>query len=435
LKNLKTQFSQNFTRINWKNPIFIISASMSIYIIISFFIYGSFHTTYGGDYLAYWSVGKIADQKGYSEIYDLNNLRSVQTQEFESLGVLERADASSPPIICVPYFSFFVLPFQILSKFELIYGFWLWTIFNLIILIGYLVFFLRKILPEGGAIEKGLKLLIPILISYPVLSNIFNGQVNVLLLVCAGECIRNAVRKKPILSGLWLGGVLIKPQLLILIIPIILIMRNWKVLTGFIASSGIILLTSFILSGFYGTKALINLWLGYSTGFATVNPEAMINWRMIGFNLNLLLNTSLGWIITSLGMVLTILALYFLIKQNPLLGSPSWVIMMLVVFSTTLAITWHAHNHMAMVLIPFLFYALLYKLLSEKILFLWATATQVVWFGMVTVGGFADYFGMVTVDALRVYTVMAVAISGFVLNLVILFSTIQFINNCYLKQY
>jgi len=339
MKNMKTKLSLKKKHINWRIAILFVVTCFALLLLIVLVVNGRLLSKYGTDYFAYWSVGKIADQKGYSEIYDLNNLRSVQTQELESLGILSKTDDSPYPVLPVAYFSFFILPFQILSKIDMVYGYWLWTILNLIILIGYLVFFMRRILPEGGTIENGLKLLIPILISYPVFHNFFFGQVNVLLLVCAGEFIRDAVRKKPILSGLWLGGLLVKPPVLILIIPIILIMRNWKVLMGFVASSGIILLTSFVLSGSAGIKAMINIWRRYSVGFATSSPQVMINWRMVGFNLNYLLNTSLGWVITGFGMLLTILALYFLIKQIPPFGSPSWVITMLGIFSATLAIT------------------------------------------------------------------------------------------------
>jgi len=409
---MKTKNSLHIKNFNWKDPILIIAIFLNLILIMIKFN-GSFYSTYGADFLAYWSVGKIADQKGYSEIYDLNNLRSVQTQELRSLGILERTDDSSTPILPVAYFSFFVLPFQILSKFDLVRSFWLWTILNLIILIWYLVYFMRKLFAENAEVINGLKLLIVIMISYPVFVNFIIGQVEVILVICAGEFIRNAISKKTLLSGLWLGGLLVKPQLLILIIPIILILRNWKVLLGFIGSSGIILMTSLILSGLSGNKELINLWIGYSGGIVTSHPEAMINWRMVGLNLNNLLNTSLGWGITGLGMILTILALYILIKKIQPLGSSSWIIAMLGVFSATLAITWHSHQHMAMVLIPFLVYASLNKLLPEKILLLWAIVTPVVMFGMAMIGPFTEYLDMV------------IAFSGFTLNLLILFSTID----------
>ena len=313
----KALFS-NFTIDNWKNLVLVALICFYFIFFTGAFAYG----TLGDDYFAFWSVGKIADEIGYSEIYDLSILRSVQTQGRYDLGLIETIDVSSILLNPVPYFSFFVLPFQLLSRVGLVDGYWIWTILNLIILIGYLVFFLRRTNPESGTTISGLNYLILVLISFPVFSNITNGQVGVFLLVCAGEFIRYAVSKKPVLSGLWLGGLLLKPQLLILIIPIILIMRNWKVLFGFIVSSGIILTTSLFLSGFAGMKALINLWTNYSVGMALIFPEVMINWRMVGLNLNNLLNTSLGWVVTGLGMVLTTLAVYFLVKQRPSFGSP-----------------------------------------------------------------------------------------------------------------
>jgi hypothetical protein len=158
----------------------------------------------------------------------------------------------------------------------------------------------------------------------------------------------------------------------------------------------------------------------------------MINWRMVGVNVNALLNTSLGWVITGLGMVLTFLAVYFLVKQRPPFGSPQWVMAMLGVFSATLAITWHSHYHMAMVLIPFLVYASLYKLLPEKIIFLWGVVTPVVLFGMLII----DMFVLVIAkNHTTNYDQLVIAFSGFILNLVILISAMQFNNKRNLRQY
>jgi hypothetical protein len=271
-----------------------------------------------------------------------------------------------------------------------------------------------------------LYLLVLMLVSYPVFKNLCSGQVNVFLLIFAGEFLRNAVSKKPVLSGIWLGGLLFKPQLLILIIPIILFMRNWKVLIGFIVSSGMILLTSLLLSGFAGMKALTNLWTNYSVGMTSNFLEGMINWRMVGLSLNNLLNSSLGWVIAGLGMVITILAVFFLIKRNPNYGSPKWVLTMLGVFSATLAITWHSHYYMAMVLIPFLIYASINKMLPEKIIFLWGIVTPVVLFGMLIVDLLVLLIAKINVAN---YVQMVIAFSGFILNLAIIISVTQLTND------
>ena len=419
----------NFKFENWKNLILIALFCFYFFVFFgSYFVFGGIQE----DYLAFWSAGKIADEKGYSQIYDLNNIKSVQTKELQALGLITNANDSSIPLFPVPYFSFFVVPFQLLSRVDLVDGYWIWTILNLVILIGYLVFFLRRTNPGSDNKISGLKLLILMLISWPVFFNMVCGQIEVFLLVCAGEFIRYAIGKKPVPSGLWLGGLLLKPQLLILIIPIILIMRNWKVVMGFILSSGIILLTSLLLSGFAGMKALINLWIKFSDSVATAAPGIMINWRMVGVNFNALMNTSLGWGITGLGMVLTLLAVYFLVKQRPPFGSPQWVMAMLGVFSATLAITWHSHYHMAMVLIPFLIYASLYKLLPEKIIFLWGIVTPVALFGMLII----DLLVLVLTKINTTnYNGMVIAFSGFILNLVIFISTMRFANNRNLKQF
>ena len=169
-------------------------------------------------------------------------------------------------------------------------------------------------------------------------------------------------------------------------------------------------------------KALINLWVKFSDRVASATPEIMINWRMVGVNVNALMNTSLGWVITGLGMLLTIVAVYFLIKHNPPYGSTQWVMTMLGVFSATLAITWHSHSHMAMVLIPFLIYTSLYKLLPRKILYLWVIVTPVAWFGTVLIIPFVMFFAKVYSQSCQW---MVAAYSGFILNLIILILTIK----------
>ncbi len=261
------------------------------------------------------------------------------------------------------------------------------------------------------------------LFSWPVLINILEGQVTVFLLVCAGEFIRSSVAKKPLLAGIWLGGLLLKPQLLILIIPILVIKRDWKLLGGFCLASGIISMISFSLSGFSGFNGLLNLWLKQSGGMLLSNPRAMMNWRMIGENINAFMNTSFGWVVTVLGMVLTILAVYVLIRRKPSFGSPEWVMTMLGILSTTLAITWHSHAHMAMILIPFLMYASINKSLPGKVIFLWGITSQVTYIGISIINLLAIFIMKIDIPD---YTSIIIAFSAFIINLMILISTLKY---------
>lgn len=402
----------------WRNLLYFVIICFYCVVFFASLLYGSL----GGDYLQYWIAGKIADVKGYSEVYNLSELRSVQGQILVESGDIEKENDTSFAPLPLGYFSVFIIPFQFLSRFSIENGYILWTILNLGLLIGYLVFFLRKTIPGNETKIPDLKLLLPFLISYAVFFNITCGQVEVFVLICAGEFVRQAGNNKPILSGLWLGGLLLKPPLLILIIPIFIIMRYWKVLLGFFASSGMILGTSLLLSGLDGMRELINIWTKVTGVTAPTAPEIMINWRMVGVNLNNLLNTSLGWIITGLGMVLTIMAVFYLIRHIPPYGSPFWVMTILGVFTATLAITWHSHYHMAMVLIPFLVYALVNKLLPEKIILLWGITAPIVFLGTLIIEVF--FFGLLRINPIYVHMI-AIAFTGLISNILLLITILH----------
>ena len=158
---------------NWKAILLFTIACFYVGLIVIWERDSGSPIKYGGDYLAFWSAGKIADEKGYSEIYNLENLKSVQTQALNNLGF------SQESILPAPYFSVFLIPFQLLSRVELQYSYWIWTLINLLVLIGYMVFFFRKISPGRGVTLFGLSLLTLLLLSFPVFDNLANGQLNI----------------------------------------------------------------------------------------------------------------------------------------------------------------------------------------------------------------------------------------------------------------
>lgn len=417
---MKTQSTRPFSGFksdNWRNLLYF--GIVVFYVIV--FLSSFFHGFEVYDYLQYWIAGKIADEKGYSEVYSLYELRSVQQQFIDESGDTEKENIASILPLPLGYFSVFIIPFQFLSRISVERGYIIWTILNLALLISYLIFFLRKTTPGDKNDALNLKLLIPFLISYAAFNNITNGQVEVFVLICAGEFIRHTANKKSILSGFWLGGLLIKPPLLILIIPIFMIMRYWKVLLGFFVSSGIILGTSLLLSGQNGMRALINIWTKVTGAGASTHPEFMVNWRMVGVNLDQIFNASFGWMIVSLGIILTLIALLHLVWRIPPYGSPSWVMTILGVFTATLAITWHSHYHMTIVMIPFLLYVFVHKLLPEKYILSWCYVTPLVYLSLLL---FNIFFALIKIN-LGIINLNILGFTGMILNMVILFSVLQ----------
>ena len=209
----------------WQNLILI--AILFYYLFQFGFAIGKngFLVWYGADHLAFYSAGKIADETGFANIYDLEKLESIQAEELNKRGLLEIIGGSKFDPTPVPVLSFFIIPFQLLSRVELELSYWIWTAANLALLAGYLLFFLNKVRPKLPAAGSDRKLVFIMLLSFPAIETLIWGQVEVFLLICTGEFIRSALNRKPFLSGLWLGGLLLKPQILILIVPVLLILR------------------------------------------------------------------------------------------------------------------------------------------------------------------------------------------------------------------
>ncbi|MEN6570986.1 MAG: glycosyltransferase family 87 protein [Anaerolineaceae bacterium] len=405
---------------SWKWQNVILLALMTFYLTnFGFRVATEKFPFYAQDFFAYWSVGKIADVTGYSKVYDLNLVRSVETDEMIKLGLLESKDDPNFSPIPASYLSIFIIPFQFLSRIEIQTSATIWLIINFLMMIAYLFFFHRDPRFRGEFKTGGYSLLLVVLFSYPVFDNFLEGQINVFLMICVGEFIRNAVKGRPFISGLWLAGLLLKPPLLILLLPILLIMRYWKVVFGFMVSSLFVLTTSWVLSGTRGMIAFTTMMLKIGSGGAASSPQYMINWRMVGVNLNAWTHSNIGWIVMVLGMLATLGILIYIMKNRPVLGSIAWVMAIMGAFSATLAFTWHVHNHTAMIMIPLLIYAILKKALPVTTIWSWVLVPTGAWLAAVVIIIVISKFTLINVEWLLGFSI---AMSGFLANQILFLS-------------
>jgi len=74
------KLSISFKFLNWKSLILLMIAVFYLVQLGIYFGNGRFPITYGEDFFAFWSIGKIADTSGYSQIYDLNLLEETTTK-------------------------------------------------------------------------------------------------------------------------------------------------------------------------------------------------------------------------------------------------------------------------------------------------------------------------------------------------------------------
>lgn len=346
-KNLNVQ--------NWQN--LALFALLGFYfgkIILELYANNLFNTI-GSDYLAFWTVGHIANTHGYAYIYDLSLLARIQ-KPFHEIVVTDNVYVPIP----APFLSFFIVPFQLLAILNAKTGYAVWSILNLIGLIFYLRLFIRDL--TSGQIQPRLMALL--VISYPVFLNLFWGQINVWLAICVGEFMRASMKGKPFVSGLCLAGLLIKPQSLVLILPVLLLQRSWKKLAGFTTGTIVVLVISLGLAGLQGMHALLDLWLKYASAIPTSAPETMVNWRMVGIHLSSIMPPTIAWVVASMGLIATIIIAVFLLWQEKIIdSSPKFPIAFLGILAATLAATWDSHMNIMLIILP----PLLYLVIQNKI--------------------------------------------------------------------
>ena len=335
----------------------LLMAAIVSYHVVQFFFAlwsGKLFNTLGGDYLSFWSSGHISNTRGYISIYDLDSQASIQGQY---------APIETTGVVPTPLFPIFILPFQIMALVPPGAGFLIWSVLNIV---GLFLYLKKRLLSNLPMSYLWLSML-----AMPFFLNIYYGQVEVWLMIFVSEFLIAWSQGKLFQSGVWLGLALLNPQTLILIIPYLIMKRYWKILAGFITTFLFILLSTLILIGIKGLIEIMKLWLGYSAGLPSNAPEVMMNWRMLGLHISKNVLPVAGASVIVLGSAITLLLCVPLFRTKMQQNSSVPVISLFGIFAATLALTWHSHQHMSMILIPFFFKLLQENLLSRRLYKAW----------------------------------------------------------------
>ncbi len=334
---------------------YVIKIAMEIYFQNVYMIFGS-------DFLSFWSAGWLANLRGYWAAYDLHQLAEIQY-----LYVPKPEDASHYqfyPVITF-FLPVFLLPFQALAILPLDLAFIIWSLINFIGYLGYLIFFIRSF-----SLKLHWRQIVLCCLFYPFFRSNFFGQIGLILVIATGEFFRAFVHSRPYRAGFWLGLLMIKPQILILLPLILLIQRQWKIVFGFIITVALLGIISLSMITLGGIQSLLELSDELANGYPTVVPAGMLNWRMIGENLEAIGLPSLGWMVTWLGILLTLffIASQFLRRTITVNNSPA---AFLALFAATGLVSWHYHIHSAIVLIPFLLFLSAKDIIPDSWLIRW----------------------------------------------------------------
>lgn len=323
----------------------------------------------GADFRAFYASAQIATQRGFAQVYDLAVQDEFQRPLYDLCYSGPARVAYAP--VPMPYLPAFILLFLPMAPLPYWTAYAIWITLNLALIVLYMLRLKRAL-----GTDRGTDILAQLLICLPIFSNMFMGQVNGWLLICLGEFLLAAVKGKDLRAGLWLTGLLVKPQTLVLLLPGLLLSRRFKTLGGFAAGGALIGTVSIILAGGYGLGDLAILILRYVHGLPTNAPEAMMNWRAVAFNLSGLLPGHIAWAV-SMGGLITTAGVALSLWVHPSLLPEKLPLILLGTYAATCAATWHSHVHMILPLIPLIYYLYAREEISWKIVYLWLLAPPI----------------------------------------------------------
>ncbi|MCL4465984.1 MAG: DUF2029 domain-containing protein [Chloroflexi bacterium] len=305
----------------------------------------------GSDFRAVWAAAEVGRDNGFARIYDLSLLADHERQLFSMYP--DNGPGMAFAVVPMPYLPVFVLPFLPLLPLGPTLGFAVWTVANLVLITLYFVRLTWAFRSAGPR-----RLVLPLLVlAWPVYLTLFFGQVNLLPLVGVGEFVLSLRRRRPWLAGLWLALLLIKPQLLIVLLPGLLLARQRNALLGFAVAAVAVGGGSIYMLGLDGVRDLASLVSGYVAGMPTNTPQHMMNWRSLWLNIGGSLQPEMEWAVVGVGMLLCAGAALWLWWHGDLAGDKRLSAMLLATLAATDTVAWDSHMHMALATVPALLFA------------------------------------------------------------------------------
>jgi len=250
--------------------------------------------------------------------------------------------------VYVPYLPVFGLLFLPLPWLPFTASYLVWSGLGMVALALYLRHFCQVL-----KVQLQPLLLAQWMLSLPVLANLALGQVNVFLVICLGEWFLAYQSGRYWRSGVWLAGLLIKPQTLILLLPILVISRNWSLVAGFSLGVGLVTGISLLLAGWDGVATSIRLAGGFAGPLIQTGPT-MMNFRALALNLEPILPDAIAWGLAVVGMVGTAWFVFHIWRVKSNQGKHALLKLVLLTCCGTFTITWHSHFYLWMSGMPML---------------------------------------------------------------------------------
>ncbi len=221
------------------------------------------HPNFPGDFCAFYAGARIYLQDP-SGVYDLTLQRATEQE------LIGRDDI---PFNHPPYELLLWLP---LARLSFHAAFWVWRLASLVLLAVASKLLATALCPRLSAPAIFLRALA----FFPVPYCLWMGQDSVLLLAILAACAWLLARRMEWMAGAALGLGLFKPQLILPIAAVYLLLRRWRMLRGFLCSAFAVLAVNIFMVGFAGMRQMMTILLqGQTAPHMAIHPSMMPNLR------------------------------------------------------------------------------------------------------------------------------------------------------------
>lgn len=221
-----------------------VAAICAVYLMVRSIV--DLHTAFGGgsavDYLAIASAGRVV-HAGSSCVYCVGSLAAAQAQ---LLGYTPAASATFPvPFVNPALMAWLIQPLAVLP---LQTGTDVFIVLNVAAMALSAAILTRRMARHlGGPLAACL--VVTAVFSLEAGTGILLGQSDGLMLLAATLAIEALDRRRPVMAGLLLVPLLLKPQLVWLVPPVMVVAGQWRMLAAFAAGALVVLGGSIAVAG------------------------------------------------------------------------------------------------------------------------------------------------------------------------------------------
>jgi Glycosyltransferase family 87 len=228
---------------------------------------------YQEDFVAFYGVGRLLNEHPPDRLYDFR----VQEQIYRDL----RPDAT---YLGLPYAHapFEALLFQPLARLPYETAYLVWLALGMLAYSGALWALFRRFGPPRGP-DRVTVLLLALSFSPFMMESWLGGNVAVIPFVAIALAIALEDAGQPVLSGCVLALCLNKPSVLVLILPMLLVSRRFRILAGFVVGSTVLVVASSLILGLHAWPDFIGTMLRWAQMTAS-QPGLFRDWKYVDIN-------------------------------------------------------------------------------------------------------------------------------------------------------